>query len=437
MGDDAIDWMANEGVRISRIVEYLTSQHASHALATAVLTAREPRHDELSMSTGGQATGIEVHTDGNGGTRIRLPIEIAVNVGLEAGTSDRTRSDSPPPPEARLTRGPVLVEKVVIDQENYPERNGFDPKFLGAGFLVPRPKISSTRFGKPLLIKGQTSVLDYWNYTVVMNRARSLAFYSAANVDAAKFRGERAAGDTWYRDPRVDAVDEDAQLGKDFYKKQKTFEADRSLNPFDQGHLTRRMDLQWGGDEDEAKRNGDDSFHYPNCSPQHWQFNQNNKVSGLWFRLEELALQVAGTRSKLCLINGPIFDAPLCIPGAGGKLRLNVGGKRSPDGTFGDVKIPKQFFKVIAYRVDDELRAKAFVVTQEDLLATIDRYYPTERASVLADEEVRLYQVRLADLERLTGLDFGTLSKHDVPAEEEAFTMRERLPVELAEELVF
>src|SRR5688572_2386784 len=42
MGEDQIDWMANEGVRISRIVAYLQSVHRNHQLAQTVLMAGEP-----------------------------------------------------------------------------------------------------------------------------------------------------------------------------------------------------------------------------------------------------------------------------------------------------------------------------------------------------------------------------------------------------------
>jgi hypothetical protein len=117
---------------------------------------------------------------------------------------------------------------------------------------------------------------------------------------------------------------------------------------------------------------------------------------------------------------------------------LNLKGKSVPDGKFGNVKIPKMFFKVIAYRVGDELRAKAFVVTQEDLLTTIDRYYPEERKpAVLTDLEVRLYQVRMADLQNATNLNFGPLSKHDVPTGEESLALTEGLPIEDERDIVF
>ncbi|MFM7867038.1 MAG: trypsin-like serine peptidase, partial [Planctomycetaceae bacterium] len=39
MGDAAIDWIANEGIRISSILQWLTTRHGSHPLVQAVNTA--------------------------------------------------------------------------------------------------------------------------------------------------------------------------------------------------------------------------------------------------------------------------------------------------------------------------------------------------------------------------------------------------------------
>src|SRR5262249_3851455 len=161
-------------------------------------------------------------------------------------------------------------------------------------------------------------------------------------------------------------------------------------NPFDQGHLSRREDLQWGADPTEAKRNGDDSFHYTNCAPQHVAFNQNRKISGLWNRLEVSAVQRLSTGEKICIINGPVFNAPASRTGPDGKLRLQLNGPRRKDPKFGGVSIPKLYFKLIAYRKGNSLHAKAFVVSQEDLLDTVDRLHAAE-ASTLSDTELSLY----------------------------------------------
>ena len=446
LGDDAIAWKANEGIRVSRIVEHLSAKHATHPLAKAVLTAKDARVGQVEGGVyGGIGSGpetivdtgqIQVRSDGAGNMRLLIPVDIKVG----AQALDAVTPEAPTPPVQVLGPQPATaLEKVVIDQSNYAKRNGYDPKFLGAA-AVPLPKVTNETLGKVFLLPRRKIELKYWNYSVVLNRTRALAYFSAANVDAARFRGNRDAdGDTWFRDTRVDAVDKAAQTGAEFYKKQSAFEADRTLNPFDQGHLTRRSDLQWGASDATAKRNGDDSYHYTNCTPQHWQFNQNNRASaatGVWFRLEDAAVaSLADGATRLCVINGPVFDAPLCKAGTDGRLRLDLKGKRAPDEAFGGVKIPKQFFKVIAYVSGQALKAKAFVVTQEDLLAGIARLRPEEAA--LTALEVRLYQVRIAELERLTGLDFGPLSAHDAKPGPESLVLDEGLPIVDSAEIRF
>lgn len=436
MGEDEIDWIANEGVRISRIVNYLQTQQIGNPIAIQVLAA-EPLGTSEALHDGMMdGDGLKMQTLPGGRTRILVPIEIGFNVGFtpsSVATAPRAAQSSAVP------FIPTVIEAVLINQDNYDKRTGYAPDFLGSGFEVPLPTVTGNKFGNPLVLADKKSTeLRYWNYSVVMNKDRGLAFFSIANIHTGKFRGKRADGDTWYLDTRV--TGEGTQIGRDFYKEQKTFEAklDRTLNPFDQGHLSRRSDLQWGDDDETAKRNGDDSFHYTNCAPQHWQFNQNNAASGLWYHLEDTAI-AQNPGGKVIVINGPVFDAPVSEAGDDGWMRLNLKGKRVPDGTFGGFKIPKQFFKVIVYRAGGKLKARAFVVTQEDLLFTIDRYYPEEAARLtpFSDMEVRLYQVTIPQLEKLTSLNFGPLAAHDTASAEEAALIGHGMPLQSLDEIVF
>ena len=445
MGDGAVDWIANEGVRISRIVEFLARRHDSHALSREVREATEsPAHEALATPFGTRAGGggIQVIKDRKGNTRVFLPVEIDIKLGIGENPEVRETRIAAAPAPAQADGSPMptpgggVDEAVEIDKTNYGKRNGYDPKFLGDGLVVPLPKVASTKFGKPLKIKGNSTVLDYWNYSVVMNADRGLAFFSAANVFP-KNPNTSQDGNKFERDPRVDQVKESAQIGKEFYKKQEEFEAeDRTRNPFDQGHLSRREYLQWGKTKKVAKRNGDDSFHSTNCAPQHFEFNQNRKASGIWYRLEKSAVDALSVGDNLCIINGPVFDAPLCKPDADGILRLNLGGARKPDQTFGGVKIPKLYFKVVAYNDDGELRAKAFVVTQEDLLKTVDRLHADE-AAALSDAEIRLYQVKVPDLQSLTGLTFGLPASALAPSPEERTRIDDGRPIESESDLFF
>lgn len=435
MGDDAIDWFANEGVRISSILKYLNDAHPNHPISRAVRQATDARLEVQQRSLSGErdirSGGVQVSTDQNGNTRVFLPLELGIKLGISGTPAPLTNicgdgfvvprgGSSEPQTVSANVRGDAiastsLIEKVEINQDNYEKRNGYDPKFLGPDLIVPLPKLGAGL--KAVKVKGQQTELKYWNYSVVMNASRRLAFFSAANVNTSQFKGARdKAGDTWYRDTRID---DELQVGAEFYKKQRDFEADRTQNPFDQGHLTSRGNLQWGATDAIAKRNGDESFHYTNCAPQHWQFNQNNARNGLWFRLETSAIDTLSEGNRLCIINGPIFDAPLSIRGQDGRLHLNLKGKSSPDMTFGGVAIPKLFFKLFAYNRDGVLGAKAFIVTQEDLLQTVDRMQDVE-AATLTDAEIALYQVKISDLEKLTKLKFGISASKDMLRAEES-----------------
>jgi endonuclease G len=371
---------------------------------------------------------------------VLVPVEIDLNMNVDLGAAAAAQLAPRAAPAAGAanghprTPGPVIVqEKVEIDTDNYDERDGYRPDFLG-GPVVPLPRVTGGKFGTALKVSGNRSELKYWNYSVVMNADRGLAFFSAANIVPAERKGKQD-GNLFIRDKRVDAVDRDAQIGSEFYKKQNTFEADgRVTNPFDQGHLSRREDLQWGADAKEAKRNGDDSFHYTNCAPQHFAFNQNRKVSGLWNRLEVSAVEQLSSGERLIIINGPVFNAPESKEGPDGRLRLQLKGARKKDPTFGGVAIPKLYFKLIAYREDDALRAKAFVVSQEDMLDTVDRLHAVE-ASTLSDKELSLYQVRIKDLEELTGLKFGIPAAADTPHAEELAQLDGGRPIYEEDEL--
>jgi endonuclease G, mitochondrial len=175
------------------------------------------------------------------------------------------------------------------------------------------------------------------------------------------------------------------------------------------------LDAQWGANKKVAKRNGDDTFHWTNCAPQHWQLNQGRKR---WLGLEDYVIATfAKDTGRACVVNGPVFDAPLSHKAEGGHVVPDLDGKRHKDPTFGGVPIPKLFFKVIACEGEDgNLKVAAFLMSQEDFLQTMGsrlKGMPPIEEEILTPAEARLYQIRLKDLEELTSLDFGPLVEFD------------------------
>jgi endonuclease G len=238
-----------------------------------------------------------------------------------------------------------------------------------------------------------------------MNKERKLAFFSCVNIDGGKQQdvGKRE-GDSWLPDPRIDAS---FQIGDEFYRKQSTFEADRAANPFDRGHLVRRLDATWGDTVKEAKEHGDDSFHFTNCSPQFWSFNQGKQ---LWAGLEDYTRDVLlKDEEKGIVMNGPVFDGP----DADEADLPDPSGKPHPDPSFGGVKIPKYFWKILVTRGDDGLKAAAFLMSQRNLIQDIDRLKEADMFERFSEEDVKVFQVSIADLTKLTKLDFGGLADAD------------------------
>jgi endonuclease G len=302
----------------------------------------------------------------------------------------------------------MVMEAVHINQDTLNSRSGYKANFIGSGrFSVPLPKIPASLKSKVATLKSRStqSELKYFNYSVVMNKERKLAFFSCVNIDGGQQQdvGKRE-GDSWKRDPRID---DSFQIGDEFYRKQSTLEADRTANPFDRGHLVRRLDAIWGGTVAEAKEHGDDSFHFTNCSPQFFSFNQGKQ---LWAGLEDFTRDVLlKDEEKGIVMNGPVFDGP----DADDANLPDPSGSPHKDPTFGGVSIPKYFWKILITKGDSGLKAAAFLMSQRNLIMDIDRIKEADILEKFSEEDVRVFQVSMADLTKLTKLDFGNLADAD------------------------
>jgi endonuclease G len=444
MDESQVAWEANEGIRISRILEYLRSPGVTDSLAATLLQNSGATLPPTTLMTTAPADPESIPAlpsakMQDGELRVTIPVQIGVRVGaLPQPAMPVAGSALPISATTNFPSIGLSVEKVVVDQSNYNRRPGYDPEFLGKNHLrVPLPSLGrSADVLEWTQNRRKNSEFKYWNYSVVMNKGRKLAFFSAVNVDA-KQRPDGAGreGDVWYYDTRPPNYKK-SQLGSEFYGKQKTFEVDRSQNPFDRGHLTRRLDAQWGENETESTRNGNDSFHWTNCSPQHWRYNQGAKK---WLGLEDYVIKGFANRTgRACVINGPVFNAPLSKRGPGGRPIPTIGGKRHKDPTFGGVAIPKLFFKVVSCeRASGSLATAAFLMSQEDMLAAEDRIVGLDASpdEMLTEAEARLYEVSIADLEKVTGLDFGPLQAADTFGGDEALTLVAPIPLDKFEDI--
>jgi endonuclease G, mitochondrial len=203
-----------------------------------------------------------------------------------------------------------------------------------------------------------------------MNQKRRLAFFTAVNIDGGNIVQIIRKKDKWVFDSRIN---EAYQCGNDIYKN----------NKLDKGHLVRRLDPCWGPGEI-AKRAEADTFHYTNASPQHSNLNQNR-----WNDLEDYILKNTDVNNlKINVFTGQVFD-------------------QEKDPPYRGIQIPLRYWKVITMiKQDQQLSATAYLLDQ---VKDIDEM-PKVR---FVFGEFKTYQTSVAEIEKLTSLNFGDLKKHD------------------------
>ncbi|MCP2357083.1 endonuclease G [Nonomuraea thailandensis] len=289
-------------------------------------------------------------------------------------------------PLAAAGTAAAAPEAIQIDPD-YAGRRGYDPDFLPGGHRVALPTLHPDLLPlaalNPHAGDGQAHVLNYHHFSVVMNRQRRLAFFTAVNIDGATSLRIRRDPDRWIFDPRLP---DSQQTGEEVYRD----------NPLDRGHLVRRLDPAWGASLAAAKSGNDDTFHFTNCTPQHKDFNQNQTT---WAGLEDYILDNADTRDlKASVFTGPVLAAD--------------------DDPYRGVQLPRQYWKVVAMvKHDDELSATGYLLSQDHLIDGLEAA-PAE----FSYGAYKTYQVPIRRIEDLTRLSFGTLADADPMARMEGAT---------------
>jgi endonuclease G len=183
-----------------------------------------------------------------------------------------------------------------------------------------------------------------------------------------------AAADKWFFDPRIA---ESAQLRPPVF--------DETAFAF--GHVTRREDPIWG-DLRTARMANDDTFYMTNVATQHERFN-----SGIWLTLENAMLAAARDNGiKISVISGPVL--------------------RPDDPEVKGVQVPTSFWKVVAWVEGGALHSRGYLQSQRTLVDEIVRQF--ESLAALANVEA--FEATVADIARMTSLDFGVLVDADEKA---------------------
>jgi endonuclease G len=268
---------------------------------------------------------------------------------------------------------------------------GYDETFLGPddAVRVPLPAPDPGGPARDLLR------LDHPRFTVLLDPLRRLAAATAVTIDGGSLQSLPRTGG-WRLDEQVP---EHQQTGPELYHR----------NALDRGHLVRRRDPMWGTPE-AAREAGEATFVYTNAAPQVGRFNQSKE---LWNGLEDHVLAYAQAHARRVVVHTGCVLA-------------------DDDPVYRGVGIPRRFWKVAAWSaaswsVPDDggpvaqvlaLHSAAFVLDQTPQLEEAELRTVTARA--LAAGELpplgpfRTFQVPVADVAALTGLDLGPLPAADV-----------------------
>ncbi|MFD7445921.1 DNA/RNA non-specific endonuclease [Streptomyces sp. NPDC059909] len=257
---------------------------------------------------------------------------------------------------------------------------GYDTGFLAKRIDVPQ---LNAAIKDDAVQHGGSEVIPYTHFSLALSASRCFAFWVAWNIDGASLKRLSRNGIKFVKDPRID---DDVQIGNELYE----------ANRLDRGHIARRADLLWGPPA-EAKQANLDSFFYTNITPQMDDFNQSSK-GGLWGQLEDAVFaDVEVDDLKVSAFGGPVFQ--------------------EDDRLFRNVQLPREYWKVIAFSENGELKAKAFLLTQN-----------LNQLEALELDEFRVFQVNLNEIEERGHLRFpAALRKADTLALPETLTERQPL----------
>ncbi|MGH8578992.1 MAG: DNA/RNA non-specific endonuclease [Gammaproteobacteria bacterium] len=241
---------------------------------------------------------------------------------------------------------------------------GYDADFLGP--RVDVPELSSAQRNDAFRLDG-AEIVPYTHFSLAQSKSRRFAFWVAWNIDGGRLKRIGRNGLRFDFDPRIP---DRFQVGDEVY----------ANNRLDRGHIARRADLVWGR-EVEARQANKDSFFFTNITPQMDDFNQSH-LGGIWGKLEDV------DNLRVSAFGGPVF--------------------RDDDRLFRAVKIPREFFKVLAFVEAGRLKANAFLLTQN-----------LDQLEVLDLNEFRVFQITLAEVEQRCGFSFpSTLRNADGFAEQ-------------------
>jgi endonuclease G, mitochondrial len=391
VADDDLVWIANEGVRVSALVESFAAQRPDTLEQQQILKSLlDLTIDPLTLVAENSpiilgSTPIETNTMAQSIFNFTGPVTI--NVG-NAAPREVIREGTILKDIAPSVTVTEFREKTLKFDENYKNRKdrGYKSDFLAA-WLIPAPTVNQDHHGALLQDDaGKVMVIPYYHYSLVMNQDRRLVAWAASNVDysakARKFTKTRKqyGGENWRLDPRIALAAPGLQIeDADFYAPAKKI---------DRGHIVRREDSAWGGTAKEAEFGNSDTYHWTNCTPQSEAFNQSG-LDGIWGQFEEhIQGEVKAMDGRMSVFAGPVLNPEDPTHGyANGST----------------IQVPMEFWKVVTC-VSKENGASVRLAYG----LVFDQTEPVQRLGYerMNMEDYEIYQVPIADITTKTGVVF-------------------------------
>ena len=154
------EFIANEGIRISAIIQFVVEQGAS-------LNDKQ---------------------------------KLLINDLVQARDVTKEKSDE------------MIVEE--LSDSWYEGSTGYDTKFLGDNHEIPLPTFRSDIEQDIAQLKDGSNVLHYTHFSIVMSKSRRLAYYTVVNIDGNQLI-DIERNDKWYLDPRIET---EYQCGPELYE---------------------------------------------------------------------------------------------------------------------------------------------------------------------------------------------------------------------------
>lgn len=403
--EEDIKWVANEGIRVSRIVQELQRSMGDHPLiaecwkeaSRQAFPALPPEPSDPAIPRL-KSPIAPIHTS----PQTNHPMTPEPNPQL-AGQKYLLSFDAAGIPSISQWPGGKSTESTRVSVErsagssipasrgvrfqfdhDYSNRKGYDAHFLttkgkASAHSVQLPVLQGSLEGNALRLleaaDDKDYVLKYTNMSLVMHKKRKFAIYSAANVDFGRRYSSLQSKRVWKYDPRISVDD---QTGDEAYD-----------NAFDRGHLTRQEDMEYGDTMQDALQSTADTCHWTNVCTQHAKFNRGKDW---WQGMERHILEYSVDPREGKGFRAQIFTGPVLA-------------KNDPEfPEVPDLRIPMKFWKVCAAVTSSgKLFAVAYLLDQTPV---IKKYGLKEAAGEVPFEPYKLFQLPISELESMIQLKF-------------------------------